>query len=139
LQESLRKLSQNQNQSTRECFKCRDAGFPGVQISFKRASADDYTGKQRWTLIDPTSGEEHIHKNKTDDSTRSSSHQEEIAQENVNDTTILSATRTLTKDQAKYMDTLGPAIAEILRLCQETNDRLRTLFDRVDKLGGSVQ
>jgi hypothetical protein len=36
---------------------------------------------------------------------------------------------TISSDQVKY-DSLGPTLTQILEVCQETNDKVRKLFDR---------
>jgi hypothetical protein len=49
---------------------------------------------------------------------------------------VASSDLSLSYEQVKYMDSLGPMVAQILELCQEINDKVRKLFDRFDQSGG---
>lgn len=46
---------------------------------------------------------------------------------------------TLTLEQAKYMDSVGPTVAQILELSQEIKDIVRKLVDRFDNDDKSAQ
>lgn len=49
---------------------------------------------------------------------------------------IASSDLSLSSEQVKYMDSLGPMVAQIIELCQEINDKVRKLIDRFDQSGG---